>query len=85
MQSFDSNPIIAILLITMVITGFFGLFVIIPIAALEWGWNAFFQSNNLLPAINSWQAALLYIAIALVLYILGLVRIKIEIRNNSNP
>ena len=84
MRSFDINPIIAILLITLVITGIFGLFVVIPIAVLEGGWNTVFQNSSLLPEINLWQATLLYVALALVLYIFGLVKIKIEIRNNSN-
>lgn len=79
MRSFELAPIVMMIILTVVLLGAIGLFVLVPVALIEWGWNVFAKSAHFVPEISSWQAMLLYIALALVLYISGLVRIEVRI------
>jgi hypothetical protein len=70
-------PVTTAIMFTLVGLGLFGCFVLIPIALIESLWNNV-VTQTALPTINVWQASLLYIAGALVLYLTGFVRIEIE-------
>ena len=84
MRSFEFAPVVMILLLTMIFMAAVGLLVLVPIALLEWGWNLFAEASRLVPAIGQWQAFLLYLAFALVLYILGLVKIEVRIKKSDS-
>lgn len=61
---------------TVLCMGAIGCFVVLPIACIQWSWNAVVTSFPVLPQINVWQASLLYLAVATLLYLSGLVRIE---------
>ncbi|MCA9815201.1 MAG: hypothetical protein R3C24_03775 [Cyanobacteriota/Melainabacteria group bacterium] len=50
-----------------------------PTAFLEWSWNLFASATELVPQIGTGQAFLLYLALGLLLYILGLVKIEFKV------
>jgi hypothetical protein len=66
---------------TLLCMGVLGMFVMIPIACIQWTWNSVINSFPLLPSINVWQATLLYTAVALLVYLSGIVRIEFETEN----
>lgn len=53
------------------------MFVIVPIAAIHLTWNSLSNVLLMVPQINPWQAALLYVALICVIYLTGLVRIEV--------
>lgn len=67
--------------LTMLCMGILGVFVLVPIACIQWGWNSVMASWGLLPLINGWQAALLYLAVATWVYLNGVIRIEFEAEN----
>ncbi|MEZ4488582.1 MAG: hypothetical protein R3F51_13420 [Cyanobacteriota/Melainabacteria group bacterium] len=50
-----------------------------PTTFLEWSWNLFASATELVPQIGTGQAFLLYLALGLLLYILGLVKIEFKV------
>ncbi|MBX9692684.1 MAG: hypothetical protein K2Z81_09895 [Cyanobacteria bacterium] len=79
MQSFEFGPVAATVILTVVIFGAFGLVVLFPVVLLQWGWNVAIAPWAALPLIELWQAALLYVAAALMIYLAGLVKIEIKL------
>ena len=75
----DPAPILLIILFGVVLTALLGLFVVMPTAFLEWSWNLFASATELVPQIGTGQAFLLYLALGLLLYILGLVKIEFKV------
>jgi hypothetical protein len=67
---------LAIILSTLLM-GVLGAFVLIPIAFIQWGWNTIAATIIPLPAINVWQAILLYLAFGNLLFLSGL---RIEVK-----
>jgi hypothetical protein len=68
----------AAVIFTVLCMGVLGMFVLVPIACIQWTWNWVMNSCGVLPLINVWQASLLYLAAATSLYLSGLVRIEFE-------
>jgi len=75
---YEFHPITAALLLTVLIIGLTGVFVVLPIAFIQWLWNGTVPHFSALPQIAPWQAGLLYLAMAALLYLSGLVRIEIQ-------
>ena len=78
MRSFRVNSFEAAIILSTLLMGVLGAFVLIPVACIQWTWNSVATHLFALPLINAWQAILLYIAAGCLLYISGLVQIKIE-------
>lgn len=78
MRMFEIHPLTAAVLFTILIMGLIGLFVIIPVACIQWVWNGTLAHLSFLPQIDPWQAGLLYLATATLLYLTGIVRIDIQ-------
>lgn len=83
MSGFSLNPFVFAIVMLTLTMGAIGAFIILPIAAIEWSWNALAHVFSVVPVINSWQSGLLYIAGVLILYISGI--IKIEVKANFQP
>lgn len=78
MKVYQFHPLAAAILFTILIMGVFGLVVVLPIAFIAWTWNVIVTNVSSLPQINVWQASLLYVAIGILLYLLGFVQIEVE-------
>jgi hypothetical protein len=78
MQSFHINSFSAAVILATLFMGVLGAFVIVPIGCIQWTWNALAPQLFALPMIDAWQAVLLYVAGACLLYIFGLVQIEIK-------
>lgn len=79
MKSFEFGPVTVLVFLTLVFMAGFALLFLAPIACIQLAWNAAAGWSGLIPAINAWQALLLYIATALVLYLVGLVKIDVKV------
>lgn len=71
----------AAVVFTLLGMGVLGLFVVLPVACIQWTWNSVMTSCGVLPVINVWQAVLLYLALATFVYLTGIVRIEFEAEN----
>lgn len=78
MSPLPINPLGAAALFTLLGMGLIGAVIVLPIACILWTWNAVVINYAILPPINVWQAVLLYLAMATVLYLSGVVQIEIE-------
>jgi len=78
MKIYQVPPFAAAIFLSALCMGIVGLFIVLPIACIQWTWNYFVAGFSVLPYINIWQASLLYVAGAIVLYLSGLVRIDVE-------
>lgn len=78
MRSFHINSFGAAIILTALFMGLLGAFVLIPVACIQWTWNSLAPQVFALPIISAWQAILLYVAVACLLYIFGLVQIEIR-------
>jgi hypothetical protein len=78
MQSFHVNSFGAAVILSTLLMGALGAFVLIPIACIQWTWNALAPYLFSLPIINIWQAILLYLAGAALLFLSGLIQIEIK-------
>ena len=58
--------------------GILGVVVVAPTAFIEMTWNFAARHVDYMPSINPWQALLLYLALASIVYLLGWVRIEIS-------
>ncbi len=56
--------------------------IVLPIWAIQSLWNLAtnFEFASFLPTINFWQAILLYLALVLMIYVSGLVKIELKIK-----
>ncbi|HEY9870052.1 MAG TPA: hypothetical protein V6D08_12875 [Candidatus Obscuribacterales bacterium] len=79
MKIFQVPPFTAAILLSALCMGMVGLFVVLPIACIQWTWNFFVAGYSVLPHINVWQAGLLYLAFATILYLSGVVQIDFEV------
>jgi hypothetical protein len=68
----------AAVIVTVLCMGLLGLLVVFPIACIQLTWNSLNNLLNFLPLINVWQASLLYLAGATLVYLTGLVRIEFD-------
>lgn len=78
MKIYHVNTFGAAIIFAFLCMGMLALFVLIPILCIQWTWNAVVSYISLLPEINLWQAGLLYLACATLLYISGFVQIDFE-------
>ncbi len=79
MKIFQVNSFGAAVIFTFLLMGVLGLFVLMPVALIQWTCNSVALGLSVMPAINMWQASLLYIACALLLYIIGVVEIDVGV------
>lgn len=68
----------AAIFMTGISMGLLGLCVLLPIACIQWTWNMVMSTYGFLPLINVWQATLLYMASATLLFLSGIVSIEFE-------
>jgi|SRR6516165_6849352 hypothetical protein len=78
MHSFHVNSFGAAVLLSALLMGVLGAFVVVPVALIQWTWNSLAPQCFALPSINAWQAILLYIAGGCLLYLSGLVRVEFK-------
>jgi hypothetical protein len=78
MHSFHVNSFGAAVLLSTLFMGVLGVLVIAPIACIEFMWNFFATHVCAVPVINPWQAMLLYMAVACIIYLMGWVQIEIK-------
>jgi hypothetical protein len=65
--------------------GILGLCVLVPIACIQCTWNLVMSScGGGLPLINVWQATLLYVAAATLLFLSGILQIEFEPEPDKN-
>lgn len=76
MKVFQIPPLAAALFFSIMCLAALSLLVFLPIVLIQWSWNHLLVACSTLPPIGVWQAGLLYVAGALLLHILGLVRIE---------
>jgi hypothetical protein len=69
-------PITAAIVLSLLVMGGIGAFVLFPIFCINLFWNAIVAHFTMVPAIAIWQASLLYIAMGCIAYLLGLVQIE---------
>lgn len=81
MKIYQVPPFVAAIFFSALSMGAVGVFVVIPIACIQWTWNWVVVGLSSAPQINVWQAILLYFAAATLLYLSGVVQIKIETSN----
>lgn len=81
LMKFEIPPFGAAVIFTVLVMGGLGMFVLIPIACIQWTWNALITQVPTVPIINVWQASLLYLAFALALYLTGWVNIEFTTEN----
>ncbi len=79
MRIYEVHPLVAALLLTMFILGLIAMLVVFPVACIQWMWNGAIAAWTVLPQISVWQAGLLYLAGATLLYLSGLVRMDRKI------
>ena len=78
MRTFHFHPLGAAIFLSILVMGVIGFLVVLPIACINLGWNAFVPGLVKLPAICPWQASLLYLAGVSVAFLLGLVHIEFK-------
>ncbi len=78
MYSFQINSFGAAVLLSTLFMGVLGAFVVAPIACIELTWNFAAKHFWYMPIINPWQAILVYLAFATVVYLFGWIRIEIK-------
>ena len=78
MKPFHINPLGAAAIFTILGMGLIGALVVLPVACIHWIWNAFQSNYSVLPPIDVWQAVLIYLAMATVLFLSGVVQIEVE-------
>ena len=82
MRFSHESKLILFLLLRAGVLGLLSLIVVLPTLAIQSLWNLFASFNfaSFVPAINFWQAILLYFACLLMIYISGLVKIEFKIK-----
>ncbi len=78
MHSFHVNSFGAAVVLSTLFMGVLGILVIAPIACIEYTWNYLASHVWSIPIINPWQAMLMYLAVACIVYLLGWVQIEIR-------
>jgi hypothetical protein len=76
-MTFELTPK-TMILIALAVVAVLGLVVLLPVFAIQAIWNAGSSYSGLAPQINVWQAALLYSATVLLIYLSGLVKIEVR-------
>lgn len=82
MRFSHENNLIFFIMVSLLGVTLFGFLVILPIWAIQSLWNLVtsLEFASSMPAINYWQAILLYLALVLMIYVSGLVKIELKIK-----
>lgn len=78
MKTFPVNPFGAAAIFTVLAMGLIGLLLVLPVTLIYWSWNQFVPAYSILPPIEIWQAGLLYLASATLLFLSGIIQIEVE-------
>ncbi len=78
MRAFKLDPLSAIVLVSLLLTGGLLLFVGLPVLGISWVWNSLLVGLLDMPTIALWQAGLLYAALACIIYLSGIVHIEFK-------
>ena len=78
MRTFYIHPLFAAIIFSVLVMGALGAFIVFPIVCINWIWNVVVVNWTALPTICLWQSGLLYLAVACVVYLTGLVRIEFK-------
>ncbi len=78
MYSFQVNSFGAAVVLSALFMGLLGVVVIAPTAFIEFTWNCAARYLADMPLINPWQALLVYLACAAVIYLCGWIRIEVK-------
>jgi hypothetical protein len=78
MKMYEFQPITAVILLACVVFLFSGVFVVMPIAFIQWLWNGTVPLFSSLPHIAPWQAGLLYLAMAILFCLSGIIKIEVH-------
>jgi hypothetical protein len=81
MQGFQLNSFAAAIVLSTLLMGIVGAFVLIPVACIQWTWNSVAAHLFPVPTIAAWQAILLYLAAGTILYLAGFVQIEVKSEN----
>jgi len=81
MQGFQLNSFAAAIVLSTLLMGVVGAFVLIPVACIQWTWNSVAAHIFPVPVIGAWQAILLYVAAGIVLYLAGFIQIDVKSEN----
>lgn len=91
MRPLPIHPLGAAIIFALLAMGLLGVVVVLPIACIQFTWNSLslaadwlsqsYHSSFSIPQINGFQAALLYLAFGLGLYLTGWVQIDISLDN----
>jgi hypothetical protein len=81
MQGFQLNSFAAAIVLSTLLMGVVGAFVLIPVACIQWTWNSVAANVFPIPVINAWQAILLYLAAGIILYLAGFIQIEVKSEN----
>ncbi len=81
MQGFQLNSFAAAIVLSTLLMGVVGAFVLIPVACIQWTWNSVAAHVFPIPVINAWQAILLYLAAGIILYLAGFIQIEVKSEN----
>jgi hypothetical protein len=76
---FEIHPLAAAIILAVLCMGIIGTLVVLPIACIQWTWNIVVPQVSVLPTINPWQASLLYIAMAIMIYLTGWIQLDVKI------
>lgn len=76
--SFPVEKIGSAAMFTVLAMGLIGLGAVLPVCGIQWLWNLVALNTELMPAIEIWQALMLYLAGATILYLSGFVEVKVE-------
>ncbi|MBY0550091.1 MAG: hypothetical protein K2W95_22640 [Candidatus Obscuribacterales bacterium] len=76
--SFPVEKFGSAIMFTVLAMGLIGLGAVIPVWFIQWFWNLVALKTELMPAIEIWQALMLYLAGATILYLSGWIEIKVE-------
>lgn len=82
MRFSHENNLVFFIVVALIASCTFVFLVFLPILAIQSLWNLAtnLEFASFLPTINFWQAILLYLALVLMIYISGLVKIELKIK-----
>jgi len=72
------DPLTVTIFLAVVGLTAFAFIVCLPVVGITWIWNACFAYGLALPSIGFWQGALLYLALACIVYLSGIVHIELK-------
>jgi len=68
----------AVVFLAILAQGMLGAFVVVPIVCINWSWNSVVSQYTQLPPIVWWQATLIYLTVACLIYLSGFIRVEVK-------